>query len=143
MDVPFRKIEMKQCPVSAIKDFSDKYLGAGGFAQAIRDCAADDTCKAIVDVSAAFDYYQPSAEPTRGFQFLLCTSDERVDGSRSDVDIYVKGDFWSLLCFHFSQVSLELFLVVKWLRETTSADCNPHDQMLQKLDHRSLRQYLQ
>ena len=85
MDVPFRKMKNKRCPVWGIKEFSARYLGTEGFAQARRDCAADDTCKAIIDVSETFHL-------GRGKQFLLCTSDEWV-GSLGQNDIYIKGDF--------------------------------------------------
>merc|ERR1719495_2109029 len=54
VDVPFRKMKYKRCPVWGIKEFSARYLGIEGFAQARRDCAADDSCKAIIDVSDIF-----------------------------------------------------------------------------------------
>ena len=96
VDVPFRKIENQQCPVAAIKEFSGKYLGTGGFEQATRDCAADDTCKAIVDVSEVFGY-PPNVEGNLLSKlFLLCTADEMVDSwddTWGGVDTYIKGDF--------------------------------------------------
>ena len=45
---------------------------------------------------------------------------------------------------HFVFISLSsvwnsFFLLVKWLYETSSADCSPHDPLLQKPDHRTLQ----
>ena len=38
-----------------------------------------------------------------------------------------------------SSVGNSFFLLVKWLYETSSADCSPHDPLLQKPDHRTLQ----
>ena len=45
---------------------------------------------------------------------------------------------------HFVFISLSsvwnsFFLLVIWLQETSSADCSPHDPLLQKPDHRTLQ----
>ena len=49
-------------------DISADYLGLDGFADAKRDCEADETCKSIVDVSKAFGLEH------RGEVFQLCKS---------------------------------------------------------------------
>ena len=77
----------KVCTIDNIKDLSAEYLGAAGFAQAKRDCAADETCKSIVDVSVAFGYEK------LGKQFLLCNSGADEVEDSIDGDIYIKGDF--------------------------------------------------
>ena len=67
-------------------DTTTTYLGLDGFALAKQDCAADQACKSIVDVSKALGYEKLNSE------FMMCKSaaDELVDSDNADV--FVKGN---------------------------------------------------
>ena len=81
------KIQKKECTIDQILDISAEYLGPDGLAQAKRECAADETCKSVMDVSIALGFDNP------GNQFLLCKSGADEVLPSVSADIYVKGDF--------------------------------------------------
>ena len=87
-DKCFTKIPNKECTIDNILDISAQYLGVDGFADAKRDCKADETCKSIVDVSKAFGLDQP------GERFLLCRSGANEVEDYDSADVWVKGIFY-------------------------------------------------